>query len=114
VQKALGEQEERRAARFDVAVATAEKLGDRKLDLTNADRRRLAVLGKELSRKLLAKVATIAAPDTILRWHRELVAKKYDGRKQRGPGRPRKAEELVELVLKMARENFSTRQRFEG
>jgi hypothetical protein len=42
-----------------------EKLGDRKLDLTNADRRRLAVLGKELDRKLLAKVATLATADGV-------------------------------------------------
>ena len=82
-----------------------EKLGDRKLDLTNADRRRLAVLGKELGRKVLAKVATSATADTILRWYREQVAKKYDGSNQRGPGRPRKAAKIVELVLKMAREN---------
>jgi len=84
-----------------------EKLGGRKLDLTNADRRRLAVLGKELGRKLLAKVATLATADTILRWYREQVAKKYDGSKRRGPGRPRKAAEIVELVLKMVRENES-------
>ena len=62
-----------------------EKLGDRKLDLTNADRRRLAVLGKELGHKLLAKVATLATADTILRWYREQVANKYDGNKCRGP-----------------------------
>jgi hypothetical protein len=80
-----------------------EKLGDRKMKLRDADRRRLAVLGKELGRKLLAKVATIAATDTILRWYREQVAKKYDG--SRGPGRPRKAAEIVELVLQMVREN---------
>ena len=42
-----------------------EKLGDRKLDLTNADRRRLAILGKELGRKLLAKVATLATADGV-------------------------------------------------
>jgi len=84
-----------------------EKLGGRKLDLTDADRRRLAVLGKELGRKLLAKVATLATADTILRWYREQVAKKYDGSKRRGPGRPRKAAEVVELVLKMVRENES-------
>ncbi len=84
-----------------------EKLGGRKLDLTDAERRRLAVLGKELGRKLLAKVATLATADTILRWYREQVAKKYDGSKRRGPGRPRKAAEVVELVLKMVRENES-------
>ena len=69
-----------------------EKLGDRKLDLTNADRRRLAVLGKELGRKLLAKVATLATADTILRWYREQVANKYDGSKRRGGhGKPRRS-----------------------
>jgi hypothetical protein len=56
-----------------------EELGDRRLQLTNADRRRLAILGKELGLKVLAKTATIAAAETILRWYRELVAKKYDG-----------------------------------
>jgi putative transposase len=84
-----------------------EKLGNQKLRLTDADRRRLAIVGKELGLKVLAKIATIAAPETILRWYRELVAKKYDGSKQRGPGRPRKAAEIVELVLKTVRENES-------
>ena len=82
-----------------------EKLGDRKLQLTNADRRRLAILGKEVGLKVLGKIATIAAAETILRWYRELVAKKYDGSERRGPGRPRKAEDIVELVLTMARDN---------
>ena len=67
-----------------------EKLGAKRLQLTDSERRRLAVLGKCLERKGLAVVATIASPETILRWYRELVAKKYDGSKQRGPGRPRK------------------------
>ena len=44
-----------------------EKLDDRKLKLSNAERRRLAIIGKELGRKLLAKVATIATADTLLR-----------------------------------------------
>ena len=48
--------------------ALKEQLGDRKLRLTDATRRRLAVLGKELGRKVLAEVATIATPETILRW----------------------------------------------
>ena len=52
--------------------ALKEQLGDRKLRLTDATRRRLAVLGKELGRKVLAEVATIATPETILRWYREM------------------------------------------
>jgi hypothetical protein len=55
-----------------------EKLGDRKLKLTDADRRRLSVLGKELGRKLLGKMATIAAPETIVGienwWRRSTMA----------------------------------------
>jgi hypothetical protein len=55
-----------------------EKLGDRKLKLTDADRRRLSVLGKELGHKLLGKVATIAAPETIVGienwWRRSMMA----------------------------------------
>ena len=46
-----------------------ERLGGKKLRLTVAERRRLAVLGKQMGRKALAKVATIARPETILRWY---------------------------------------------
>jgi hypothetical protein len=57
-------------------------LGANKVRLTDADRRRLAVLGKKLGRKALAEVVTIASPETILRWYRELVAKRDDGSKK--------------------------------
>ena len=73
--------------------------------LTDSERRRLARLGKALGRKTLREVASIASPETILRWYRELVAKKYDGSSRRGPGRPRKAAEIVRLLLRMALEN---------
>src|SRR5665811_1074000 len=79
--------------------ALLERLGKHRLRLTDGERRRLATLGKELG------VATIATPDTILRWYRELVAAKFDGSKKRGPGRPRKAEEIVRLLLEMAKQN---------
>ena len=51
-----------------------EQLGDRRLRLTDVQRRRLAAKGKVLGRQLLASVATIVTPDTILRWHRRLIA----------------------------------------
>src|SRR5579863_2571315 len=70
-----------------------------------AERRQLAVLGKKLGRKALAEVATIATPDTILRWYRQLVAKKYDGSALRGPGRPRTGAEIVRLLVEMATRN---------
>jgi hypothetical protein len=45
----------------------------------------------------LQQVATIATPDTVLRWYRHLVSAKYDGSKKRGPGRPKKATQIVPL-----------------
>ena len=59
--------------------ALLERLGKHRLRLTDGERRRLAKLGKALGRKALQEVATLATPDTILRWYRELVAAKYDG-----------------------------------
>ncbi|MEP6654336.1 MAG: hypothetical protein ABJA82_13320, partial [Myxococcales bacterium] len=50
-------------------------------------------------------MATIVTPDTILSWYRELVAAKYDGTKKGGPGRPKKAAEIVRLLLEMATRN---------
>jgi transposase InsO family protein len=82
-----------------------EQLHGRRLRLTDAQRRRLAAKGKALGRKALGEVASIVTPDTILRWHRELVARKYDGSKRRGPGRPRTADVIVGLILRMAEEN---------
>ena len=74
--------------------------------LDDDQRRCLAVKGKILGRKMLEQVATIVTPDTILRWHRELVAAKWDYSRRRNKiGRPPASAETVELVLRMAREN---------
>ena len=53
-----------------------KKLGKKRILLNADQRRRLAVKGKILGRKMLEQVATIMTPDTILRWHWELVAAK--------------------------------------
>jgi len=82
-----------------------QQLGDRRLFLTDDQRRRLAVKGKALGGKLLRELACIVTPDTILRWYRTLVARKYDGSKRRGPGRPRTASEISELIVRIAVEN---------
>jgi hypothetical protein len=82
--------------------------------LTDAERRRLAMLGKALGRKGLAAIATNASPETILRWYRELVAKKYVGSQQRGQGQPKTAAEIVALVVRMARENTWGYTRLKG
>ena len=79
--------------------------GARRLRLTDHQRRRLAVKGQILGRRRLAAVAGIATPDTILRWYRRLVAKKYDGSKARGPGRPNTTSDIASLVVRMATEN---------
>ena len=60
-----------------------EQLGSRRLRLTDAQRRRLAVRGKALGRKALDELAGLVTPATILRWYRTLVARKYDGSKSR-------------------------------
>ena len=82
-----------------------EERGRRRLRLTDEQRSRLAVKGKALGRRRLLDVAGIVTPDTILRWYRRLVAKKYDGSKKRGPGRPRTKPDIAGLVVKMANEN---------
>ena len=61
-----------------------------RLKLSDAERGALGEIGHRLGRKVLADVATVARPDTILGWYRKLVARKFDGSKaRRGPGRPR-------------------------
>src|SRR5712691_5242781 len=52
------------------------QLRGRRVHLSDAERRRLAILGARLGRPILTQVATIVPPDTILRWHRELIARK--------------------------------------
>jgi len=85
-----------------------EKLGKKRILLNDDQRRRLAVKGKILGRKMLEQMATIVTPDTILRWHRELVAAKWDYSGSRKKiGRPPASAEVVELVLRTARENPS-------
>jgi len=86
-----------------------EKLGTNRIILNDDQRRRLAVKGKALGRKVLAEIGTLFTPDTILRWHRQLVAAKWDysQRRQKKPGRPPTPEEIAQLVLQMARENPS-------
>jgi putative transposase len=83
-----------------------EKLGKKRVLLNDDQRRRLAVKGKILGRKLLEEIGTLFTPDTILRWHRELVAQKWDhSDKRRSVGRPPTPQEVVDLILKFAREN---------
>jgi transposase InsO family protein len=82
------------------------QLGGRRLRLTDTERRRLAALAHPLGRQRLQKVATLVIPATLLRWYTRLIAQKFDGSTHRRQlGRPRVAEEIEQLVLRMAEEN---------
>jgi transposase InsO family protein len=84
------------------------RLGRKRLRFTGPERRLLGAKGKPLGRRLLADVASLATPDTILRWYRLHVAAKYDGSQARGAaGRPRSGRSAVAQLLTMARENPS-------
>src|SRR5438874_7492550 len=79
-----------------------------RMQLTDAERQTLAALGKKLGKQALEEVATIVKPDTILAWHRKLVAQKFDGSQQRpSPGRPTIDQELEALIVRIAQENRS-------
>jgi hypothetical protein len=82
-----------------------EQLGGKRLRLNDDQRRRLAAKAKMLGRRILREVATIVTPETLLTWHRKLIAQKYDGSKNRGPGRPRTRNEIESLIVRMATQN---------
>jgi len=82
-----------------------ELLGKKRLRLNDDQRRRLAAKGKTLGRKLLSTCCSIVTPDTICRWHRKLIAMKYDGSSKRRSGRPRVCNCIRNLVVLMAGQN---------
>ncbi|MCA9755803.1 MAG: integrase core domain-containing protein [Candidatus Eisenbacteria bacterium] len=82
-----------------------EQLGGKRIRFTDAQRIRLARKARRLGTKGLRGLDTIVAPETLLRWYRQLVARKYDGSKKRGPGRPPKFESIEALILRLAEEN---------
>lgn len=79
-----------------------------RLHLSDAERATLAAIGQKLGKQALEEVVSIVKPDTILAWHRKLVAKKFDGSSQRKTsGRPRVEKALEDLVVQMAQKNRS-------
>src|SRR5919201_2780948 len=81
-------------------------LSGRRLRFSDTERRRLAALAHPLGRKRLKELATLVTPETLLRWYRRLIAQKFDGSTQRRqPCSPRVAEEVEQLVRRMAEDN---------
>ncbi len=81
-----------------------EQLKGRKLRLTDEQRRRLAAKAKQLGRQALNQVATIVTPDTLMRWHRRLIARKWTYEAKR-VGRPGLMKAIAGLIVRMAQEN---------
>jgi helix-turn-helix protein len=79
------------------------QLGTHRLRFSDDDRRRLAARAYRVGRAALREIATVATPDTLLRWHRQLIARKwtYAGRR----GRRGVLLEIRRLVVRMAEEN---------
>lgn len=77
-----------------------------RLLLTDGERNSLAEIGKRLGRKALQQVANIVKPETILKWHRTMIARTFDGsRKRTSPGRPGTEGDLEALIVRLAKEN---------
>src|SRR6478735_516579 len=74
------------------------QVGGRRLRLTDDDRRRLAARAYRLGRQALREVVTIVTPDTLLRWHRQLIARKWTYAKN-GSSRRGVLAEIRRLVV---------------
>lgn len=85
--------------------ALLKQLGKKRLLLNNDQRRLLAVKAHAIGLKALLELTTIVTPDTILRWHRTLIATKFDSSDKRKPGRPRIRQVIVDAIVRFAREN---------
>jgi len=70
----------------------------------HADRLWLAALSRLAGRRWWPEVFPVT-PATLLRWHRDLVARKWDYSDRRKPGRPPTGTSVKALVVRLAREN---------
>jgi hypothetical protein len=79
-----------------------------RLRLRDGERKALAVIGQQVGKQAPKGVAQIVKPETILGWHRNLGAQKFDGSQQRkSPGRPTIGPELEALIVGIAQKNRS-------
>jgi len=84
-----------------------DRLRGRRLRFTDAERALLARKAKAVGRKALLELDTIVSPDTLLRWHRRLVAQKWHFAERRSAGRPGIMRHISELIVRMAQDNRS-------
>jgi len=65
-----------------------ERLRSKRVRFSDAERALLARKAKAVGRRALLELDTLVSPDTLMRWHRRLVAQKWDFSQRRGPSRP--------------------------
>src|SRR5262245_22536855 len=88
-----------------------DRARDRPLCVSRAEKLTLAVLAAQLKSvtgwpmKQFGKVLRIFQPETVFKWHRELVRRKWTRRAHNQRGRPRTNQEIERLVVRLAREN---------
>jgi putative transposase len=82
-----------------------DRLRGRRIHFTDAERALLARKAKAVGRKALRELDTIVSPDTLLRWHRRLIAQKWNFADRHGAGRPGIMRHISELIVRMAQEN---------
>ncbi|MDH3315549.1 MAG: hypothetical protein OER43_07265 [Gammaproteobacteria bacterium] len=76
-----------------------ERLRGKRIRFTDAERALLSRKAKAVGRKALLELDTFVSPDTLMRWHQRLVAKKWDFSERRGPGRAAIMREISHYVL---------------
>ena len=84
-----------------------ERLRGRRLRFSDAERALLARKAKAVGRRALLELRTIVTPDTLMRWHRQFVATKWNFSHRRRPGRPAVMNAISALIVRMATENPS-------
>ena len=81
------------------------QLGPDRVRFTRADRTLLAGLLHGLPRDVLKRLRLVVRPDTVLRWHRDMLARRHARSRPARPGRPRTVRSIRVLVLRLVREN---------
>jgi transposase InsO family protein len=95
------------ALRHQITVLERQ-LGGERVRFTRSDRAFLAALLYRLPSQVLHRIRLVVRPDTVLRWHRDLVARRHAARSRpKHPGRPRTVRSIRLLVLRLARENLN-------